>query len=100
FRRKLALAILGIAGLGIGIGVTLLETPMYLANTSIEIQDAKEDNLAAKILNPQPDSAPVDSLTDIQTQIKILQSRSLIDRALNETHISSLSDLYPRSAKI
>ena len=96
FRRKLTLAVLATVGLGIGVGVTLMQTPMYRAGTSIEIQDTKEDNLAAKILNPQPDSTPTDPLTDIQTQIKILQSQSLIDRALTKAHVSSLADLNRR----
>src|SRR5665213_2902508 len=68
-RRKLTLAMLGAAGLGIGIGVTVTQAPMYRASTSIEIQAAKDDNLATKILNPQPESTTDDSLTDIQTQI-------------------------------
>ncbi|HMF77544.1 MAG TPA: polysaccharide biosynthesis tyrosine autokinase [Bryobacteraceae bacterium] len=98
-RRKFALAVLSLASLGVGIGVTLLQTPMYRATTSMEIQDAKQDNLAAKILNPQPDLAPVDSLTDIQTQIKILQSQSLIERALDKAHMSSLTDPGVRSTE-
>jgi polysaccharide biosynthesis transport protein len=93
WKHNLTLAMLGVVGLGIGIGVTLSRAPMYRANTSIEIQDAKEDNLAAKILNPQPDSTTVDSLTDIQTQMKILQSQTLIDRALDKAHVTSVADL-------
>jgi succinoglycan biosynthesis transport protein ExoP len=98
-KRKFVLAALGLAGLGIGIAVTLLQAPMYRASTSIEIQDAKQDNIAAKILNPQPDSTAEDSLTNIQTQIKILQSHSLIDRALDKAQIVSLADLDRRPAE-
>ena len=99
FKRKLALAAMATVGLGIGVGVALTQTPMYRASTSIEIEDTKENNLAAKILNPQPDSTVTDPLTDIQTQIKILQSQSLIDRALTKANISSLADLNRRPAE-
>lgn len=93
WRRKLALAVCGVVGLGIGVGVTLLQVPMYRASTSIEIQDGKDDNLGTKILSAQSEAAAADSPTDIQTQVKILQSHSLIDLALDKVHISSLADL-------
>jgi polysaccharide biosynthesis transport protein len=89
WRRKALLAALSLGGLALGIGVTLLQSPMYRATTSIEIQDPKHDNQAAKILNPQPESgATEDPLTDIQTQIKILQSQSLIDHAMERARIA------------
>ena len=98
-RRKVLLGALSLGGLAVGIGVTLLQSPMYRATTSIEIQDAKQGNLAAKILNPQPDTATEDPLTDIQTQIKILQSQSLVERAMERARISSAADLNPRAGK-
>jgi uncharacterized protein involved in exopolysaccharide biosynthesis len=88
WRRKAMLAGLGALGLGLGIGAALLQSPAYLAKTSLEIQDSKDDNLGAKILNPQPDFATPDSSTDIQTQINILQSQSLIERALQKSQLS------------
>lgn len=95
WQRKLLLTMCGLAGLGLGVAVTLPQTPMYRANTSIEIQDAKDDNLAARMLTlqQQPDSPAVDSFTDIQTQIKILASRTLIEKALDKTNISSVANL-------
>lgn len=98
-RRKITLVSLGIAGLAIGIGIALMQTPMYRASTSLEIQDAKDDNLGTKILNPQPDSAAPDSTTDIQTQVKILQSHSLIARALGQARVFSLADLDRQSTQ-
>jgi len=92
-RRKLPLAICGVVGLGLGIAITLPQAPVYRASTSLEIQDAKDDTLAAKVLNPVSDSAAVDSSTATQTQIKILKSRSLIERGLDKAHITSLADL-------
>jgi capsular exopolysaccharide synthesis family protein len=98
-RRKVTLTVLSLTGLAVGIGVTLLQTPMYRATTSIEIQDPKQDNLGTKILNPQPDSTQEDPLTNIQTQIKILQSQSLIEHTLEKAQIASITDLNGRSAE-
>jgi capsular exopolysaccharide synthesis family protein len=98
-RRKLVLTVCAVVGLGMGIAVAISQIPMYRASTSIELEDGKGDDLAAKILNPQPDSTAVDPSSDIQTQIKILQSNSLIDRALNKAHISSLAELDRRSSQ-
>lgn len=98
-QRKLLLVIFAIVGLLAGIGVTLQQTPVYRAKTTLEIQDVKDDALAIKILNPVPDSAPVDTLTDIQTQIKILQSQTLIERALDKAQESSPASITPHPAE-
>src|SRR3954454_20104300 len=79
--RKLALTAFAAVGLAVGIGVTLPQSPVYRATASIELQDPK-DNSGTKLFSPTPDVAPADPQTDIQTQIKILQSRSLVERAL------------------
>lgn len=98
-KSKLTLLAFGVVGLAVGIGASLSQSKMYRASTSIEIQDAKDDNLATKILSPQPDARSTDTQSDIQTPIKILQSRSLIDRALDKTHITSLADLDAGSSE-
>jgi polysaccharide biosynthesis transport protein len=100
YRRKLTLIVFAVAGLVGGLAFTLPQAPVYRASTALEIQDNKDDAFAMKILNPVADSTPVDSLTDIQTQIRILQSQTLIERALNKVHISSPGDLNPHSALI
>lgn len=92
-RRKLLLCAFALAGVLLGLGFTLLQSPSYRADATLEIQDVKDDIVAMKILNPLPDAAPSDALTDIQTQIKIMQSRSLIERALQQAHITSRRDL-------
>lgn len=94
-RRKRLLAACGIGGLLIGIGVTLPQSPVYRATTTLEIQDAKDDIVARKVLNPVPDSSPDDVTTDIQTQIKILESKTLIQRALNKVEPSAKNQVAP-----
>jgi polysaccharide biosynthesis transport protein len=92
WRRKLALFVCGAVGLTAGIALTLSQTPMYRATTAIEIQDNKNDAFAAKLLNPTADSTPVDSLNDVPTQIRILQGKTLIERALKKADIAPIED--------
>jgi succinoglycan biosynthesis transport protein ExoP len=91
--RKLTLLACGVLGLVGGIALTLPQAPLYRATTALEIQDNKDDASGMKILNPSSDSAaPADPSTDIQTQIRILQSQSLIERALNRAGIKPADD--------
>jgi capsular exopolysaccharide synthesis family protein len=92
WRRKVALLVCGAVGLTGGIALTLSQTPMYRATTALEIQDNKNDALAAKLLNPTADSAPVDPLNDVPTQIRILQGKTLIERALNKAGMAQSED--------
>ena len=87
FRRKLALILCGAIGLAGGVAFTFLQTPMYRAKTALEIQDNKNDAFASKLLNPVAgEQTPADPLTDIQTQIRLLQSKTLIERALSKVN--------------
>jgi succinoglycan biosynthesis transport protein ExoP len=96
-RRKLLLAVFAAAGLAIGVGVALVQAPVYRAHTTLEIQEIKGDALAIKA-NPVPDPTATDALTDIQTQIKILQSRTLIEQALDDVRVSAPETLDSRPA--
>src|SRR5690242_14147983 len=98
-RRKRLLAACGIGGLLIGIGITLPQSPVYRATTTLEIQDAKDDIVARKVLNPVPDASPEDVTTDVQTQIKILQSKTLIQRALNKVEPAAKDQAAPRQTE-
>jgi uncharacterized protein involved in exopolysaccharide biosynthesis len=72
-RRKFLLAGFAAAGAIVGIALTFLQTPVYRAHTSIEIQDLNNDFLNIKYVSPVADPSSADTLTDIQTQIKILR---------------------------
>jgi capsular exopolysaccharide synthesis family protein len=98
-RRKLALLLCSTLGLAAGIAFTLSQTPMYRATTALEIQDNKNDALAAKLLNPTADSTPVDSLTDVPTQIRILQGKTLIERALKKADMVQAEDRQPATTE-
>ena len=81
-RRKGTLLL--IAGLGaiVGFLVTLPQTPIYQVRTSLEIVALNQNFLNIKESNPLNDGGGTVDASDIQTQIKILQSDSLIDRVL------------------
>jgi polysaccharide biosynthesis transport protein len=92
--RKLLIGTLGLAGLLVGVAAALLQPPLFRTAATLEIQDAKDDVVAMKIFDPTPDTAPADGLSEIQTQVKILQSRTLIERALGKAHIKSTRELF------
>ena len=78
-RRKGALIVAATLGLIAGALVTLPQTPIYQAKTSLEIQDMNQDFLGMRSVT-QVSDLPSTTVTDIQTQIRILQSDSLKDR--------------------
>jgi polysaccharide biosynthesis transport protein len=100
YGRKGTLIALAAAGVLAGVLVTLPQSPTYQARTSIEIQDLNQEFLNMKLVSPVADSSSMNALTDIQTQVKILQSESLIERALDKLNISSLSALNPQKVEM
>jgi capsular exopolysaccharide synthesis family protein len=80
-RRKGTLILIVVLGLLTSLLLTIPQTPIYQARGSIEIQNLNENFLNARNVSPTSDdgtsSAPG---ADIQTQAKILQSESLLDR--------------------
>ncbi len=81
-RRKGTLIIIAALGAIAGFLVTLPQTPIYQVRTSLEIVALNQNFLNMKESNPLSESGSSVDSTDIQTQIKILQSESLIDRVL------------------
>jgi polysaccharide biosynthesis transport protein len=88
------------AGVLAGILVTLPQSPIYKARTSLEIEDLNQEFLNMKLVSPIADSSSVNALTDMQTQIKILQSESLLERVLDKLKISSAAALNPQKVEI
>ena len=78
-RHKGALIFIASLGAIVGFLVTLPQIPIYQVRTSLEIMAINQNFLNSKESNPLNEGESVD-VTDVQTQIKILQSDSLIDR--------------------
>lgn len=86
-RNKVTLLCFALAGLAVAVLFSLLQTPVYRARTSLEIQDFNSEFMDLK--NVDPTNAGPGAATDsyFQTQIKILQSDSLLERVANKVDL-------------
>lgn len=74
-----------VAGLGLVAGFlyTLPQTPVYQAQTVIEVQGMNEDFMHMKEVNPMANTTSGwDPTIELQTQVRVLQSRDLLDRVV------------------
>jgi succinoglycan biosynthesis transport protein ExoP len=90
-RRKGKLFLITSLTLLASVFVTLQQTPVYQARTSLEIQDINPDFMNIRQVNPIAEGGGTTAANDIQTQIKILQSESLCNRA-KEKLVSGLAE--------
>ena len=82
-RRKGTLILIVFLGLLASLLLTLPQTPIYQARASIEIQNLNENFLNMRNVSPTADDGASDAPgSDLQTQAKILQSESLLDRVV------------------
>lgn len=79
-RRKGALIIGAALGLLAGISVTLPQTPVYQARATLEIQSFNQNFMNMQDVQQTVETASWDGMVDIQTQIKVLQSATLVER--------------------
>jgi succinoglycan biosynthesis transport protein ExoP len=80
-RRKGTLILIIFLGLLTSLLFTLPQTPIYQARGSIEIQNLNENFLNMRNVSPTADEGGSSTPgSDLQTQAKILQSESLLDR--------------------
>jgi succinoglycan biosynthesis transport protein ExoP len=93
-RRKGTLILLAIAGALVGFLVTIPQRKIYQAHTTIEILGLNDNFLNQKQVNPLNENGVSADTTDIQTQIRIIQSESLLDRVL-----AKLTAAGPRAAE-
>ena len=94
-RRKSTLIVLASVGAVIGFLVTLPQTPIYQVRTSLEIVSLNQNFLNMKESNPLAESGSGADSTDIQTQIKLLQSGSLLERVIDKLHATGLPAAEP-----
>lgn len=79
-RRKTTVIVIIAIGMLAGFLYTLPQTPIYQARTVIEIQSLNEDFLNMKDVDPDSHAPSWDPSIDLQTQVRILQSSSLLSR--------------------
>lgn len=86
-RNKLIILSVAFCGLLGGALFTYLQTPMYRARTTVELQGVNDNLLNIKSLDPNA-AAEYSTEAYIQTQIQILKSDSLLERAANKLNYS------------
>lgn len=86
-RRKGTLILLAGAGLLLAVLVTLPQTPVYQAKTTLEILEMNQNFMGMNNVQQVSETAGFNLMADIQTQIKILQSDSLTSRVLGEMRV-------------
>jgi polysaccharide biosynthesis transport protein len=85
-RHGLMIAILATAGVAAGFAVSFFQTPMFLARTSLELQRLDASPLGLRGVGSEG-GTPTES--DIPTQVKLLQSRSLIRAAASRVQAAA-----------
>src|SRR5579864_6611699 len=85
--RRYKLMILGFVVLGAmgALILSFLQTPMYRANTSLEVEDLKENYQNLKDSDPTAQIPSAESY--FQTQVKILQSREMIELVIDKLNL-------------
>jgi succinoglycan biosynthesis transport protein ExoP len=83
-RHQTAVAVAVVLGGIWGFCNTLSEPRIYQAHATIEIQAMNDNFLDLKALTPTSDSTSMMSDSDIQTQVRIIQSGSVIRRVMDK----------------
>jgi capsular exopolysaccharide synthesis family protein len=99
-RRRGTVILISFLGLLTGILITVPQTPVYQAKTSIEIQDVNQNFLNIKEALPVSDQGTYAAVADIQTQIKILQSDTLLTRTVEKLRGGRADDPKPDSVPV
>lgn len=89
-RHKGALALIALFGLSFSLLVTLSQTPIYQARASLEIRNLNENFLNLRDINPTVPSIDEDGSGAAQvdlTQVKILQSASVLERVITTLNL-------------
>ena len=74
-----------VAGAMGGLLLSSLQTPMYRAHTSLEVEDLNENFQNLKDSDPTVQAQPAESY--FQTQVKILQSREMIELVIDKLNL-------------
>jgi polysaccharide biosynthesis transport protein len=88
-RKKMTLLWFAAAGVAAAILLSLVQTPLYRARTSLEVQNFNENFLDMKGMDPTSPSTDPSPTGDtyLGTQIQIMQSESLIERVIDKLNM-------------
>jgi len=83
-RHRGTVILFAFLGLLIAVLYTMPQTPLFRARTVIEIQNINNDFMNMRNVSPTTEDSTSNVLTDVQTQMKIIQSENLIDRVIQK----------------
>jgi succinoglycan biosynthesis transport protein ExoP len=87
-RHKGTLILVAFLGLLASVLLTLPQTPIYQAHASLEIQNLNEDFMNMRETNPTANgNGSYPPQYDLQTQAKILQSETVLERVIAKLHL-------------
>jgi len=88
-RRKLRLTLIALLGGLAGLLLTVPQTPIYQAKATLEVQALNENFLNMGAVNPTASGPSYIPEYDVQTQVKVLQSNSILKGAFARMNIGS-----------
>ena len=86
-RHKATILVGAFLGTLLGFLVSLPQTPIYRARTAIEIETFNENYLNLREVNPTTAGGSVASELDISTQVKVLESQSLVEKVVDRLRL-------------
>jgi polysaccharide biosynthesis transport protein len=89
--HRAAVLYFALAGLAAAILFSLVQTPLYRARTSLEVQDFNDEFLNMKSVDPTSSGNYLTAEAYFQTQIKMLQSESLLERVIDKLNLQKAS---------
>ena len=87
-RHKGAVLIFAFLGALAGLLVSLPQTPIYEARTSLEIESLNENFLDLANVNPTASGGAYSTELEISTQVKVLESRSLLEKVVDKLKLA------------
>ena len=83
-RHPIALVGGALVGLVAAVALTAWQVPTYQATATLEIQDLNDNFLNSKELSPLASPTQTGATSDMQTQLRVLRSDTLLERALGK----------------
>ncbi len=99
-RRKGTVVLIAFVGSLTGVLVTLPQVPIYQAKATIEVQELNPNFLNSREVTAVSDGGVYNTLADIQTQIKIIQSEALTKRAAEKLKQRMRPDYKPPVSRV
>ena len=96
-RNTILLGVLAVFGLLIGLLVSYVETPLYMARATVEIESLNGDYLNLKSFDPTTAFQDISPEGQIATQAKIIESDSVVERVVKDLNATYAKD--PTHAK-